>query len=155
MYYPNFSFPFCVVIQVLLCQFQCLSISGGAIGAGSACYSHRDCPGPDDFCSWTTCHDVFGRTHRCGICAQCASCRCNFHAVDSACPRDRCPAQPTDGICYLQGSFYGFSSVATGNMSLEMPLGYLYVQRVSFVGSTFHEMQASRTQSQLPPLLPR
>ena len=70
------------------------------------CFSHEDCTDPE-FCAWVPCQRSDGTVYSCGRCRSCAMCLCDTNATDFECPRDRCPNQPTLGILYWQGIFYG------------------------------------------------
>lgn len=75
------------------------------------CFSHTDCVGPDDFCAWTNCTENDGQSYSCGRCRPCADCICDDYSIDFQCPSAKCPAQPINGVRFLQGEFVNYSVV--------------------------------------------
>ena len=75
------------------------------------CFVHDDCLQPDQFCAWSTCIGRAGDSYSCGKCRSCDECRCDQDSTDFHCPVIRCPAQPINGVRYLQGKFDSQSSL--------------------------------------------
>jgi hypothetical protein len=123
---------------VLPIYFSLIAVlhEASALPVGAICYTHSDCANPSEFCSWPTCQDPLGRPYPCPACAPCLACACDSDAVDGACPRARCPDQPTSAVRFLHGAFY--NRTAAG-----MPPGFACVRRISFAGALFSEVQAS------------
>ena len=97
-----------------------------------ACFSHGQCPS-SKFCAWSSCIDANGIGSSCGICKDCLSCLCDTDSIDSACPRNRCPAQPSEGVRYFQGVFLGNSPIDNSN--------YTCARRLIMSGATVYFLQ--------------
>ncbi len=96
------------------------------------CFAHDECQATK-FCAWSTCIYTDGRNLSCGVCKPCSSCLCDTNSIDSACPRNRCPAQPSEGVRYLQGVFLGDTQVDNSN--------YSCARRLIISGGTIHFLQ--------------
>ncbi len=126
-----------ILQRICFCLITILRESD-SLPVGAICYTHTDCASPSEFCGWTTCQDPLGRSYRCPACAPCLVCACDRDAVDGACPRARCPDQPTSAVRFLHGAFYNHSSSG-------MPTGFTCTRRISFAGDSFSDVQASTT----------
>ena len=128
----------CKKSQVLFAIFgTVLSISCVVVLGGESCTSHNECLSDSQFCAWTQCTDPTGWTYRCGACAPCGDCLCPSSAIDGACPADRCPDAPTQGVRYLAGDFW-----AVDQRPQLAALGYACARRLSFAGAAFTDTQA-------------
>jgi hypothetical protein len=92
------------------------------------CFDHDVCP-ENSFCALRDCIDFLGRNISCGTCKECTSCHCDTDSIDSACPRIRCPDQPSQGVRFLQGVFLGHDRL--GNAS-----NYFCTRRLTISGAT-------------------
>ena len=102
--------------------------------ADTACYAQSDCSNTSEFCGWTDCIDEYGRLYRCAVCTSCTMCVCDFDSVDGACPRSRCPDQPSSAVRFLQGSFYNQTTAL-------MPPGFACMRALAFSGTAFSDIQ--------------
>jgi hypothetical protein len=123
-------------MELFFLVFLSLLHAPSALEENVACYSHRDCMNSSTFCAWTVDVDSFGREFKCAQCMPCADCSCDSDAVDGACPRTRCPDQPSAAVRYLQGAFYNQTKLA------KIP-DFLCMRRISFSGNSFSDTQAS------------
>jgi hypothetical protein len=98
------------------------------------CFTHYDCSDPQHFCAWNVCEDEAGESYRCGTCKPCSACLCDTNSTDFQCPLDRCPAQPINGVRFLQGYFHNHSVLG------QVP-GYNCIRRLVVTGNLFSIMQ--------------
>lgn len=107
----------------------------GSLELERLCLDHSECP-ERQFCAMSSCTDDLGRNFSCGECKPCDDCRCHVDAFDRSCPQQRCLDQPTDGIRFLQGTFYAISLLS------DMP-DHICVRRLLFTSGTFSDIQAA------------
>ena len=97
----------------------------------SQCQTHSQCAA-GKFCKWKWANSFEGWWFVGGICTPCSECKCNGDAVDAACPRERCPLQPSSDIRFLQGSFNEFRNLSRSAIC---------VYTLDIQGSMFRETQ--------------
>ncbi len=94
------------------------------------CFSHENCSDTSEFCAWVQCLGSDGSVYNCGSCRPCSMCICNSNSTDNVCPKDRCPSQPTFGVRYWQGEFYGLTEIPTDTT-------FTCVRRLAIFGNAF------------------
>jgi hypothetical protein len=97
------------------------------------CFDHAGCQ-ENRFCAWSNCTDNKGRNISCGTCKSCTSCLCDTDSIDSACPRSRCPNQPSQGVKFLQGAFLGHGR-------LEKASNFICTRRLTISGAAIAFLQ--------------
>ena len=120
-------------VMILLSFITCITLLKTAAGSVQKCFTHEDCIEPGHFCAWAKCLEDDGRTFACGECKPCNECICDVNSTDFQCPLRQCPAQPINGVRFLQGSFYNHSI-------LQIP-GYQCIRQLIVMGSTFSLVQ--------------
>ena len=99
------------------------------------CLDHGECAAAS-FCATSSCNDALGRKYLCGLCMPCNQCLCNSDAVDGACPINKCPAQPTDSVRFLQGPLFA-------RMAIPGASTHVCVRRLLFDAGSFFDVQAA------------
>eukprot|EP00960_Hanusia_phi_P063209 765399-Hanusia_phi.AAC.1 len=100
--------------------------------ASSMCSTHSEC-GASQFCKWEFCKGGDNWFYVCGMCRPCSECKCNDNSFTGSCPPDKCPAEPTQEVRYLQGGFE--------NMRLLPDNASFCYYRLELKGSQFTEQQ--------------
>lgn len=123
----------CVVLCALIRHANSQDANGSQPINKTYCWNHTVC-GLDQFCALSTCRDYQGRNYSCGACERCNQCVCDADSIDLACPQNRCPSQPSEGVRFIQGVF-------ADRFRIPGFLDYICVRRLVISGASISFLQ--------------